>query len=68
MSAHRWKTERARTTSAHRQSFIDCGARRPVTAADASDSRKAKADGEDLVTPLVERMAGVVVDAVGRQR
>jgi hypothetical protein len=33
---------------------------------EGKDSAKAKADGEDLMTPLVERMAGVVAAALPR--
>jgi hypothetical protein len=33
---------------------------------EGKDSAKAKADGEDLMTPLVERMAGVVAGALPR--
>jgi hypothetical protein len=32
-----------------------------------SDKRKAKSDGEDLLTPLVQRAAEAVVEAAGRQ-
>jgi hypothetical protein len=34
---------------------------------EGKDQAKASADGEDLVTPLVERMAGAVVAVVPRQ-
>jgi hypothetical protein len=33
---------------------------------EGKDQAKASADGEDLVTPLVERMAGAVAAAVPR--
>jgi hypothetical protein len=37
-----------------------------ATVREGKDRAKAKADGEDLVTPLVERMAGVVAAAAPR--
>jgi hypothetical protein len=35
---------------------------------DGQHGRKAKADGEDLITPLVEQMAATVAGSIGRQR
>jgi hypothetical protein len=37
-----------------------------VTLREGKDRAKASADGEDLVTPLVERMAGAVAAATPR--